>query len=147
MHTESLAPLQAQAPPRPVIVLAIDEEEMRATFAFAILAAGFEVATADHAIDVQQDRGATRLDVIVVDVSPASRRGWLFVQELKRDRRTFDVPVIAIAPNVGAATCERARREGCVAVCPRGCAGEVLAAGVRAVLDGVQSVRFGHHED
>ena len=69
-------------PPRSVIVLAIDEEEVRATFAFAILAAGFEVVTADHAIDVQQDRGATRLDVIVVDVSSASRRGWLFVQEL-----------------------------------------------------------------
>jgi DNA-binding response OmpR family regulator len=135
VHTESLAPLPVQSPTRPVIVLAIDDEEMRATYAFAILAVGFEVMTADHAIDVQHDRRALLADIIVVDVSPASRHGWPFVQKLKRHRRTFDIPVIAVAANVGTATCERARREGCVAVCVRGCPAEMMAAGIRAVLD------------
>ena len=124
-----------------MIVLAIDDDEVRATYALAILAVGFEVTTADQAIDVQQSRPALRADIIVVDVSPASRHGWPFVQRLKRHRRTFDIPVIAVAANVGAATCERATQEGCVAVCVLGCAADVMTAGIRAVLDRARTDR------
>jgi hypothetical protein len=60
------------------------------------------------------------------------------VQKLKRERRTSDIPVIAVAAGAGAVTCERARHEGCAAVCLKSCPANLLASGIRAVLSRVR---------
>ena len=57
------------------------------------------------------------------------------VQRFKRDPGMRDVPIVAVAAEVGAATRDRARREGCAAVCLNTCPPDVLASGLRAVLD------------
>jgi DNA-binding NarL/FixJ family response regulator len=52
-----------------------------------------------------------------------------------------DVPIVAVAAEVGAATRDRARREGCAAVCLNTCPPDVLASGLRAVLERVHDTR------
>jgi CheY-like chemotaxis protein len=76
-----------------------------------------------------------RPDVIVVDVANENGDGWTFVQDLKRDRSTRDISIVALARDAGTATCERARREHCAALCARTCPADVLASGLRAVLE------------
>ena len=133
-QAETLARLRRDSPTRPVVVLAIDDEDRRATYAYAISAAGFDVMTSDRGATVLADRFAPRPDIVVADVSAGSRHGWTFVQGLKRDGRTAKIPVIAIAADVGAGTRARARRERCAAVCPKTCPADIVAAGIRQVL-------------
>jgi CheY-like chemotaxis protein len=135
-EAETLACLLPDSTERPIVVLAIDDEQVRAVCALAVTVAGFDVMAADRAMTPHSDRRVPRPDIVVADVSPGSRHGWTFVRALKRDARTSDIPVVAMAADLGATTRERARREGCVAVCPKTCPAEVVASGIRAVLKG-----------
>lgn len=123
---------------RPIVFLAIDDEAARAIFAYALSASGFDVVTDERVLFHQDGASTDRPDIIVADVSPGSRCGWTFVQQLKRDRRTADIAVIAMAPDASAGTCEHARRERCVAVCRSSCTPDMLGSGIRAVLDRVR---------
>jgi DNA-binding response OmpR family regulator len=134
-RAESLARLQPESFTRPVVVLAMDDADTRAMYAYAIVAAGFDVALDDRALAMNEDDSTPLPDVLVADVTPESTLGWTFVRKLKSDRRTSHVPVIAIAADIGFATRERARDEGCAAVCPKTCPAAVLTTGIRAVLN------------
>src|SRR5581483_4954537 len=103
-RAESLARRQPESPTRPVVVLAIDDEEMRAMYAYAIAGAGFDVAFDERGLAIDGRDSAPRPDVLIADVTPESTHGWTFVRKLKSDRRTSDIPVIAIAADVEPAT-------------------------------------------
>jgi len=135
-EVETLAGLRPDPITRPIVVLAIDDDQIRAMCALAVTLAGFDVIAAERATTVRPDGWAPRPDLVVADVSSDSWHGWAFVRALKRDDRTSDIPVVAMAADLGAATRERARREGCAAVCPKTCPADVLASGIRAVLNG-----------
>lgn len=128
------ASLRRPSPDRPLVVLAVDDEETRASYAYGLIATGFDVTTAGDTT-VWRARAAGRPSIIVADVSEEERDGWTPVQRFRRDPGTRDVPIVAVAAEVGAATRDRARREGCAAVCLKTCPPDVLASGLRAVLD------------
>ena len=122
------------SPVRPLVVLAVDDDLRRAEYAYLLSATGFDVATAGNDPSSPARVPDRRPSVIVADVSDVRSDGWTPVQRFKHDPRTRDVPLVAIADEVGTATREHARLEGCVAVCSRTCPVEELAAGLRAVL-------------
>lgn len=128
------APLRRPLPDRPLVVLAVDDEETRAAYAFGLTATGFDVTTAGDTT-IWPSRIAGRPSIIVAGVSEEGRDGWMPVQRFRRDPLMRDVPIVAVAAEVGAATRDRARREGCAAVCLNTCPPNVLASGLRAVLD------------
>jgi CheY-like chemotaxis protein len=132
------APLRRQQPVRPLVVLAVDNEETWAAYAYGLSATGFDVTTAG---DATAWHSRVRPSVIVADVSGQQRDGWIPVQRFRRDPRMCDVPIVAVAAEVGAATRDRARREGCAAVCLNTCPPDVLASGLRAVLERVHDTR------
>lgn len=135
------APLRRPQPVRPLVALAFDDEEMRAAYAYGLAAAGFDVTTADEATAWHSRVSSARPSIIVADVSGQKRDGWIPVQRFKRDPRLSDVPIVAVAAEVGAATRDRAQREGCAAVCLNTCPPDVLASGLRAVLERVHDTR------
>ena len=127
--------LLRQSSTRPLVSIAVDDEETRAAYAYTLFATGFDVTTTDD-VNAARDNGSAKLpDIIVADVSPGSHHGWDFVRQLRRDRRTCDIPIVAVTVDAGAASRDRARREGCAAVCVKTCPGDLLASGLRAVLD------------
>jgi CheY-like chemotaxis protein len=128
-------PLRRPHPVRPLVVLAVDNEETRAAYAYGLAATGFDVTTAAEATTRHPFVPGARPSIIVADVSDQQRGGWTPVQQFRRDPRTCDVPIVAVAAEVGATTRERARREGCAAVCLSTCPPDVLASGLRAVLE------------
>jgi CheY-like chemotaxis protein len=133
-EAESRAHVRLKLPTRPVVVLAIDDEDRRATSAYAITAAGFDVTTSDQN-PTRADPSGPVPDIVVADLAAGSRHGWTLVRKLKHDSRTSDIPVIAVAADIEDGTREFARREGCAAVCPMTCPADVLTSGIRAVLN------------
>jgi CheY-like chemotaxis protein len=118
---------------RPVVLLSVDNDDARAAYAYALVANGFDVTSAGSAPS-PQDLAALHPSVIVVEVSERSG-GWPRVRTFKREALTSEVPIVAVAGDAGAVTQDRARREGCAALCPVTCPPAVLASGLRAVLE------------
>lgn len=112
---------------RPLVLLAIDDDEVRARFAYELAASGFDVALTAPT--------TARPSIIVSTLSVENRGGGLPAEIRPGDPRSRGVPVIAIAPDANHETRDLARRRGCVAVCVTTCSGVALAAGIRAVLD------------
>jgi CheY-like chemotaxis protein len=135
------APLRRQQPVRPLVVLAVDDEETRAAYAYGLAATGFDVTTEGNATAWHWRASGARPSIIVADVSSQQRDAWIPVQRFKRDPRMCDVPIVAVAAEVGTATRDRALREGCAAVCLTTCPPDVLASGLRAVLERAHDTR------
>jgi hypothetical protein len=109
---------------RPLILLAIADDEVRARFAYQLAALGFDVVM-DIATDPVRAR---RPDVVVADLT----------RNVSRERRLAGIPVVAVVDDVGDTTRTLARRSGAAAACLSTCTGAALAAGVRALLDMVR---------
>jgi hypothetical protein len=119
--------LLRRTPIRPLVLLAIDDDDVRARFAYELNASGFDVALTAPT--------AARPSIIVATLSAENRGGGLPAEIGTANPRFRGVPLIAIAPDASTATRDLARRQGCVAVCVTTCSGATLAAGLRAVLD------------
>jgi DNA-binding NarL/FixJ family response regulator len=117
---------------RAVVLLAVDDEQRRASYAYAFAASGFEVVAPQDLDAWCASLSDARPDIIVADVRDPA--GWTRVRWFKQQTRTRDVPLVALAADAGAATCARAQREQCAAVCSRTSDANVLVRGVRAVL-------------
>jgi DNA-binding response OmpR family regulator len=134
-------PLRRPSPIRPLVVLAVDDDEMRAAYAYGLAAAGFDVTTADEDAGRPWRASGDGPSIIVAGLSDQQHGGWMRVQQFRHDPRMRGVPIVAVADEVGAATRDRARREGCAAVCLNTCPPAVLASGLRAVLERVHDAR------
>jgi hypothetical protein len=121
--------LLRRTPIRPLVLLAIDDDNVRARFAYELAGCGFNVAVTAPV--------AARPSIIVATLSVEQRGGGLpaEIRTGEGDPRFRGVPVIAIARDASGSTRDLARRQGCVAVCVMTCSGATLAAGLRAVLD------------
>jgi len=117
---------------RPIVLLALQGDDVRARFAYQLTALGFDVVTHLTA-DVRDTR---RPDVIVAELTAAQPGGAPSAGIASGDERLRAIPVIAVADDVSDTTRNIARRHGCAAVCLASCSAAALAAGIHAVLDG-----------
>jgi hypothetical protein len=117
---------------RPIVLLALGDDDVRARFAYQLAALGFDVVT-----HVNPERhGTCRPDVIVAGLAAAPSVGAASSGIGSGDDRLRGIPVIAVADDVSDMTRTIARRRGCAAVCLATCSAATLAAGIRAVLGG-----------
>jgi hypothetical protein len=117
---------------RPIVLLALHNDDVRARFAYQLAALGFDVVT-----HVTPDRRDTyRPDVIVAELTAAPSVGAPTSGIGSGDDRLRAIPVVAVADDVSDMTRTIARRRGCAAVCLATCSAAALAAGIRAVLGG-----------
>jgi CheY-like chemotaxis protein len=122
-----------QGPIRPLVLLVLDDDEVRARFAYQLTASGFDVAVTEVAAGLRHP--VDRPDVIVAALSAARPGGGLSVGILADDPRLRGIPVVAVAGDASDTTRDLARQEGCAAMCVTTCSGATLGAGIRAVLD------------
>lgn len=125
---------------RPLILLAIDDDELRARFAYELTASGFDVTMTDVA--AHHMFTAPRPDVIVAALDTQSGNGGLSAN-LPDSGSARSVPVVALVPDVSAVTRDVARHQRCVAVCLTTCTGPALAMGLRAVIERTDAVSRG----
>jgi DNA-binding response OmpR family regulator len=118
-------------PIRPVVLLAICDQHVRAAHAYVLSAAGFDVAIADA---TGAAFSTLRPDIVLIELTDLHEDAYQSARNLIRDAGG-NVPMVALVPEVGSSSCEHARRAGCAAACVATCSAEVLAAGLRAVLE------------
>jgi CheY-like chemotaxis protein len=120
------------APARPIVLLALHDDDVRARFGYELTALGFDVViqtTADL-------RDSCRPDLIIAELTDAQVGAAHSNGIASGDERLRAIPVVAVAADVDDATRNIARRHGCAAVCLANCSAAVLAAGIHAVLGG-----------
>jgi CheY-like chemotaxis protein len=123
-------------PARPLVLIVEGHEDTRALYALALSANGFEVVAVQDGADAFNRAWLIHPDIIVTDLQMPNCDGWQFLQDLKHDARTRDIPVVAVSAYVQRSLRERAERHGFAAFFPKPCLPDELAAGLRRVLDG-----------
>ena len=130
LNTDGLNTHADALPASPIVLLLITDAQLRATHAYLLCAAGFDVVTPDAT-------GAAftlRPDIALIDLTDLRDDNHRSSQSFIRDL-PGEVPIVALVPDVGRSSCGLASRLGCAAVCVATCSAEVLAAGLRAVLE------------
>ena len=102
----------------------------------ALSANGFEVVAAQDGAEAYSRAWVIHPDIILTDLAMPNCDGWQFLQDLKQDARTRNIPVVAVSGYVQRSVRERAERDGFAAFFPKPCLPEELATGLRQVLDG-----------
>jgi hypothetical protein len=123
---------------RPLVLLSIDDDDLRAKFAYELTGSGFDV-TVIPVVSARRPIAGRRPDVIVAALNSQSGIDSLSSRTLVGDPGARGVPVVAIAPDLSEVMCDVARREGCVAICLTTCTGAALAIGLRAVLEPIDA--------
>jgi CheY-like chemotaxis protein len=126
------SPRRRSPPPRVLIV--DDIEDNRRIYAMFLEFSGFVVTSAANGHEALARARALRPDVIVMDLALPGLDGWETTRRLRRDRRTRDIPVIALTGHVLPGAEEEARAAGCDHFLTKPCLPEVLAAEIRRAL-------------
>ena len=123
-------------PTRPLVLVVEAHEDTRELYAFALSAMGFDVEAAGNGTEAYRRAWEIHPDVIVTDLPMPNYDGWQFLQDLKQNPRTRDIPLVAVTGYVNQSVRVRTERDGFAAFFPKPCLPDELADGLRHVLDG-----------
>jgi CheY-like chemotaxis protein len=118
---------------RPLVLVVDGHEDTRALYALALSAMGFDVVAAGDGAEAYRRAQQIDPDIIVTDLPMPDYDGWRFLQELKQNPSTRDIPLVAVTGYVSQSQCADF---GFAAFLPKPCLLDVLAAALRQVLDG-----------
>jgi two-component system cell cycle response regulator DivK len=122
-------------PTRPLVLIVEGHEDTRALYALALSAMGFDVLAEQDGTLAYRRAWEIHPDIIVADLPMPTCDGWQFLQDLKQDARTRNIPVVAVSGYVQRPVRERAERDGFAAFFPKPCLPDELAAALHQVLD------------
>jgi CheY-like chemotaxis protein len=118
------------------VLIVEGHEDTRALYALALSANGFDVVPVQDGTEAYRHAWEIHPDIIVTDLPMPNCDGWQFLQDLKQNARTRDIPVVAVSGYVQRSIRERAERDGFAAFFPKPCLPDELAAGLQQVLEG-----------
>jgi two-component system, cell cycle response regulator DivK len=121
-------------PERPLVLVVDGNSDTRELYAEALSSFGFEIETVDDVADAYTRAWETHPDIMATEISLSTHIDWKFIQDLKRDPRTRDIPVVIVTSQAQGAVRERAEREGCAAFLVKPCLPDDLATTLRDVL-------------
>lgn len=76
------------------ILVVDDETDLCDILGFNLIKEGYEVSTAENAIDAQAIVDKEKIDLIVLDVMMSPKSGFEWASELKKEERTRNIPII-----------------------------------------------------
>jgi two-component system, cell cycle response regulator DivK len=124
------------SPVRPLVLIIERHDDTRAMYGLALSAMGFDVVAAQDDADAYRRAWEVHPDIIVTDLPTPTHDGWQFLQDLKQNPRTRDIPLVAVSGHPQRSAHEHAERDGFAAFFLKPCPPDELAAGLRHVLDG-----------
>jgi CheY-like chemotaxis protein len=120
-------------PARPLVLIVDDDDDTGELYVQSLTALGFETIDAQPACACQR-AWELHPDIVVSELMLGGADGWQIVQDLKREARTRDIPIILLTGYVAPSLRERAEREGCAKVLVKPCLPDDLATEIRDVL-------------
>jgi CheY-like chemotaxis protein len=119
------------------LVLVVDDfTDNREMYARYLEFSGFQVVTAANGEEALDRAFESTPDLIVMDLSLPGVDGWEATRRLKKDRRTKDVPVVAVTGHAFAGSSESALAAGCDGYIMKPCLPTDLVTEIRRVLSG-----------
>ena len=119
---------------RPLVLVVDDFIDAREMYAEYFVFSGFRVVEASNGAEAVQKALELTPQVILMDLSMPGMDGWEATRRLKADRRTKDIPVIALTGHALTGFSESAKLAGCDAFVTKPCLPDTLVEEVRRVL-------------
>ena len=117
-------------------VLVVDDyRDAREMYTEYLEYCGFEVTEAANGMEALQRAVDLQPDIILMDLSLPVMDGWEATRRLKADKRTENIPVVALTGHALAGISEGAKKAGCDAFVTKPCLPEDLVKEIRKVLD------------
>lgn len=117
------------------VLLVDDYPDAREMYTEYLEYCGFAVVQAANGVEALQQATETAPDIILMDLSLPVMDGWEATRRLKADRRTANIPVVALTGHALAGISEGARKAGCDAFVTKPCMPEDLVKEIRKVLE------------
>jgi two-component system cell cycle response regulator DivK len=118
------------------VLLVEDDQDGRRMYAEWLTGAGFRVEQAHNGLQALDRALSFQPDVVVTDLNIPGIDGFELTRRLKRERRTHDIPVLAVTGYVAFASDPgRALRAGCDAVLSKPCSAEDLETAIRTLIE------------
>ena len=120
---------------RPLVLLVDDYPDAREMYAEYLDFSGFDVLEAANGMEALQRAADGQPDIILMDLSLPVMDGWEATRRLKADKRTQEIPVVALTGHALAGISEGAKKAGCDGFVTKPCLPEDLVKEIRKVLD------------
>jgi two-component system, cell cycle response regulator DivK len=135
MNTKPDSNTDAKKADRPRVLLVDDYPDAREMYAEYLEFSGFEVVEAENGMEALQRAVEASPDIILMDLSLPVMDGWEATRRLKADKRTAQIPVVALTGHALAGISEGAKKAGCDAFVTKPCLPEDLVKEIRKILD------------
>jgi two-component system cell cycle response regulator DivK len=120
---------------RALVLVVDDYPDAREMYSEYLQFAGYDVIEAANGMEALQKAVEGAPDIILMDLSLPVMDGWEATRRLKADKRTADIPVVALTGHALAGISEGAKKAGCDAFVTKPCLPEDLVKEIQRVLD------------
>ena len=120
---------------KPCVMVVDDYPDAREMYSEYLEYCGFDVVQAANGMEALQRAIEMQPDIILMDLSLPVMDGWEATRRLKADKRTVNIPVVALTGHALAGISEGAKKAGCDAFVTKPCLPEDLVKEIRRVLD------------
>ncbi len=127
--------LPRNRPSRPLVLVVDDHDDTREMYVQSLNCFGFEAIEAADCEQAYRRAWDFHPDIVVTDLALRDGEGWQLIQDLKREKRTQDIPVVLLTGHAAPSLRERAEHEGCAGFFVKPCLPDDLATELRHVLD------------
>ena len=124
------------SPARPLVLVVDDDVDTRELYVQSLVIFGFEAIEAADCEQAYRRAWDFHPDIVVTDLTLRGGDGWQLIQDLKREPRTREIPVVLLTGHAASSLRERAEHEGCAGFFVKPCLPDELATELRHVLDG-----------
>jgi two-component system cell cycle response regulator DivK len=125
----------------PLVLVVDDFADAREMYGEYLKFCGFRVAEAQNGVEAIEKAKKLKPDLILMDLSMPLIDGWEATRQLKADRATKDIPVVALTGHAMAGHSDSAKNAGCDVVITKPCLPHDLIKQIRKVLAGPQKKR------
>ena len=126
---------------KPRVMVVDDYPDAREMYSEYLEYCGFDVVQAANGMEALQRAIETSPDIILMDLSLPVMDGWEATRRLKADKRTANIPVVALTGHALAGISEGAKKAGCDAFVTKPCLPEDLVKEIRRVLEESRSLK------
>jgi CheY-like chemotaxis protein len=120
---------------KPLVLLVEDYRETREMYAHFLRLSGFQVAEASNGYEAVNKAADLTPDIILMDLALPGMDGWEATRQLKQQKQTSDIPVVALSGHSLPQHKESARTAGCVSFMSKPADPESVVDEVRATLE------------
>lgn len=121
-------------PSQPLVLVVDDYQDAREMYAEYLKASGFRVEEARTGVEAVAKAREIKPDCILMDLSLPGIDGWEATRQLKADRSTNHIPVVAITGHASELASRDARAAGCAAFVLKPALPDAVVAEVRKAL-------------